>query len=81
MSKENRAEGQKMDHKRIWVTQPQLQGAGVSSAYRKEQRMPFFLHSQRNPRVPWINTSSQQGLGWFSLTSHTEQEMLASAPG
>lgn len=83
MSKENRGGGQKMDQKRIWVTQPQLRRAGRSSACGKEQRMPFFLHSKRRLKVPPpctpttppppVNTFPNRGLASASLPSWNKE--------
>lgn len=62
MSKENRGEGQKMDHKRIWVTQPQLQSR--HELCLGEGAVDTFLPSQ--PKETWINAFSQPGLGSVS---------------
>lgn len=65
MSKENRGEGQKMDHKRIWVTQPQLQSR--HELCLGEGAADTFLPSQpKETEGPPINTFSQQGLGSVS---------------
>lgn len=81
MSKENRGEGQKMDHKRIWVTQPQLQSR--HELCLEEGAADTFLPSQpketEGPPDQYILSTRP----WFSLMSQTEQEMLApeGAPG
>lgn len=81
MSKENRGEGQKMDHKRIWVTQPQLQSR--HELCLGEGAVDAFLPSQPKETAGPLDQCSLSTRPWFSLMSQTEQEVLApaDAPG
>lgn len=77
MSKENRGEGQKMDHKRIWVTQPQLQSRREPCL--GERAADAFLPSQPKETAGPLDQCSLSTRHWFSLMSQTEQEVLAPA--
>lgn len=50
--KKNRGEGQKTDHKRIFVTQFQLGETDMSSADGKRQRNLLFLPCKGGPKFP-----------------------------
>ena len=51
ISKKNRGGGQKMDHKRIFVTQSQLGKTAMSSTYGKRQRNLLSIHYKGRPKL------------------------------
>lgn len=51
-SKKNRGEGQKTDHKRIFVTQSQLGKTGMRSTHEKRLRNLLFPHYKERPKLP-----------------------------
>lgn len=57
ISKKNRGEGQKTDHKRIFVTQSQRRETDTSSADGKRQRNLFFLPCKGGPKFPVLARS------------------------
>lgn len=56
-SKKNRSEGQKMDHKRIFVTQSQLEKTGMSSTHEKRLRNLSSPHYKGRPKLPVLTCS------------------------
>lgn len=66
-SKKNRGEGQKMDHKRIFVTQSQLGKTGMSSTHEKGPGSLSSPHYKGRPKLPVQHAPT--GVSWFSPIS------------
>lgn len=58
-SKKNRGEGQKMDHKRIFVTQSQLGKTGMSSTPEERPRDLSSPHYKGRPKLPVLTAPTR----------------------
>lgn len=76
ISKKNRGEGQKTDHKRIFVIRSQLGETDMSSTDGKEQRNLFFLPRKWGPKFPGLARShwwKKGAVSWVSPISPPDQ--------